>query len=325
MRRSRLDFIRIYRLLRSFLRNKISQFSSECEKHRGRPHTYDDTLIIALWLFQTLWRLSYRETLETVSKVGFSVPALSTYHYRIRKIPISVLQELLEQTREAVFRRHKGKWQSLMVDGTGYGFRDRYALKWFRGTEVRLVQSHVRLVLLVVVDDKGKAVVLGGAVGSPYASEVELLRRILARKSALPSLPLVGDRVYDSIDLLQQIQKLGAQPAIRIKTTWCYSIRHQLRQISHRGWEKWGSQRYRIEGVSGSIKIKVNSVFPLFREDLAMKRALAAAVLYNLNLLAILTIILIKAHIIICFLFIPPISTSLHIFEHSPTEHTENT
>jgi hypothetical protein len=120
----------------------------------------------------------------------------------------------------------------LMVDGTGYGFRDRYALKWFRGTEVRLVQSHVRLVLLVAVDDK---VVLGGAVGPPYASEVELLRRILARKSALPSLPLVGDRVYDSIDLLQQIQKLGAQPAIRIKTTWRYSIRHQLRQISHRG------------------------------------------------------------------------------------------
>jgi hypothetical protein len=116
---------------------------------------------------------------------------------------------------------------------------------------------------------------------------------------------------------LQQIQKLGAQPAIRIKTTWRYSIRHQLRQISHRSWEKWGSQRYRIEGVFGSIKIKVNSVFPLFREDLAMKRALAAAVLYNLNLLAILTIILIKAHIIICFLFIPPISTSLDIFEHS--------
>jgi len=107
-----------------------------------------------------------------------------------------------------------------MVDGTGYGFRDRYALKWFRGTEVRLVQSHVRLVLLV------KAVVLGGAGGPPYASEVELLRRILARKSVLPSLPLVGDRVYDSIDLLQQIQKLGAQPAIRIKTTWRYSIRH---------------------------------------------------------------------------------------------------
>jgi len=113
--------------------------------------------------------------------------------------------------------------------------------------------------------------------------------------------------VYDAIDILDQIQKLVAQPAIRIKTTLRYSIRHQLRQISHRGWEEWGSQRYRIEGVFGSIKIKVNSVFPLFREDLAMKRALAAAVLYNLNLLAILTIILIKAHIII-----PSIPTSLH-------------
>jgi len=118
MRRSRLDFIRIYRLLQSFLRNKTSPSSPECEKHRGCPDTYDDTLILALRLFQTLWQLSYRETLETVSKAGFSVPALSTYHYRIRKIPISVLQELLEQTGEALFRRHKGKWRSLMVDGT---------------------------------------------------------------------------------------------------------------------------------------------------------------------------------------------------------------
>ena len=107
------------------------------------------------------------------------------------------------------------------------------------GTEQRPIGiemvSSVRLVLLVAVDNKGKAVVLGGAAGPPYASEVELLRRILARKSALPSLPLVRDRVYDSIDILQQIQKLGAQPAIRIKTTWRYSIRHQLRQISPSG------------------------------------------------------------------------------------------
>jgi hypothetical protein len=176
----------------------------------------------------------------------------------------------------------------------------------------------VRLALLIAVNEKRKAVVLGGAMGSSYASEVELLRRILARKSALSSLPLVGDRVYDSIDILDQIQKFGAQPAVRIKTTWRYSIRDQLRQISHRGWEEWGSQRYRIEGVFGSIKIKVNSVFPLFREDLAMKRALATAALYNLDRLALLTLILIKIHLIICFLFMPPTSTFSHTFRTLP-------
>jgi hypothetical protein len=79
--------------------------------------------------------------------------------------------------------------------------------------------------------------------------------------------------------------------------------------------KEWGLQRYRIEGVFGSIKIKVNSVFTFFREDLAMKRALAAALLYNLDRLAVLTLILIKAHLIIRFLFIPPI---FYIdFEHS--------
>jgi len=119
--------------------------------------------------------------------------------------------------------------------------------------------SSVRLVLLVAVDNKGKAVVLGGAVGPPYASEVELLRRILARKSA-----------SIEADFPSGLGKMGIAKVQDRRVFW-------------------------------SIKIKVNSVFPLFREDLAMKRALAAAVLYNLNLLAILTIILIKAHIIICF------------------------
>ena len=70
--------------------------------------------------------------------------------------------------------------------------------------------------------------------------------------------------MYDAIDILDQIQKLVAQPAIRIKTNWHYSIRHQLRQISHRGWEEWGLQKYRIEGVFESMKIKVNSVFTFF-------------------------------------------------------------
>jgi hypothetical protein len=109
MRRSRLNFTRICSSLQSFFWNKTSSSSLGCEKHRGRPHTHDNTLILALWLFQTLWRLSYRETLDTVSRAGFSVPALSTYHYRIRKISILVLQELLEQTGIALFRRHKEK------------------------------------------------------------------------------------------------------------------------------------------------------------------------------------------------------------------------
>gem|GEM_PF-2751604 len=72
-----------------------------------------------------------------------------------------------EKTGEFLCRNHEGEWQVLL-------FNERYALKWLRGKEIRLVHSHVRLVLLAIVDGGGRGVVLGGAVGPPYASEIEI-------------------------------------------------------------------------------------------------------------------------------------------------------
>jgi len=77
MRCSRLKFPRIYSLVCDFLKEK----APSTPKRRGRPRIF-----IALWLFQTLWRISYRETLETASKDGFS-------DYRVRKYPLNLLQE----------------------------------------------------------------------------------------------------------------------------------------------------------------------------------------------------------------------------------------
>jgi len=91
------------------------------------------------------------------------------------------------------------------------------------GFKIRLVHSHVRLVLLAIADVRGKGVVLGGAVGPPYASEIEMLRQILDRRTYLPALPVVGDRGYDAVDILERLQSLGAQPALQMKATWRYS------------------------------------------------------------------------------------------------------
>jgi len=143
----------------------------------------------------------------------------------------------------------------------GYGFNERYALKWLRGEEIRLVHSHVRLVLLAIADVRGKGVVLGGAVGPPYASE--------DRRTYLPALPVVGDRGY-------------------FRSPTCASDESDLALLlaSHKSWEKWKARRNRIEGLFG--------VFPLFREDLALKRALASAVLYNLDRLVTLFLFFLK-------------------------------
>ena len=79
------------------------------------------------------------------------------------------------------------------------------------GFKIRLVHSHVRLVLLAIADVRGKGVVLGVAVGPPYASE--------DRRTYLPALPVVGDRGYDAVDILERLQSLGAQPALQMKAT----------------------------------------------------------------------------------------------------------
>jgi len=146
----------------------------------------------------------------------------------------------------------------------------------------------VRLVILALVDDQGRGLLLGAAVGPPYASEIRLLREMLDTLEDPPPLPVVGDRGYDAVDLLERLQPRGARPALPMKGTWRYALRHPLRQASQKGWKRWGRRRYRVEGFFGQMKLKLGAVFPLLREDLAMRRALAAAVLYNLDRLALL-------------------------------------
>jgi len=85
--------------------------------------------------------------------------------------------------------------------------------------------------------------------------------------------------------VLERLKELGGEPCLQMKGTWQYGVKHPLRKESQKNWERWGKYRYRVEGFFGCMKQKVGSVFPLLREDLAMKRALAAAVLYNLSLL----------------------------------------
>jgi hypothetical protein len=58
-----------------------------------------------------------------------------------------------------------------------------------------------------------------------------------------------------------------------------------LRRMSFENWERYRRKRYRIEGVFGSMKLKVGSSFTLIREDLAKKTAIACAILWNLYMI----------------------------------------
>ena len=99
--------------------------------------------MLTLWLYQTLWRASYQEVLEEARQCGFPTPALSTYHDRVRQWPLDLFQTLLTQVGRALAGQNPAAWRVLLVDGTGFGFQDRYALSWRRGETLRQVRAHV--------------------------------------------------------------------------------------------------------------------------------------------------------------------------------------
>jgi hypothetical protein len=52
--------------------------------------------------------------------------------------------------------------------------------------------------------------------------------------------------------------------------------------------ERYRRKRYRIEGVFGSMKLKVGSSFTLVRKDLAKKLVIVCAILWNLYMIILL-------------------------------------
>jgi hypothetical protein len=89
-----------------------------------------------------------------------------------------------------------------------------------RGTQVREVNSHVRLVSLVAVDERGRAIILGCEIGGPYASEVNMLKKILEALEDLPRIPFIADKGNDAVDVIERVIKFGCELAIEMKQTW---------------------------------------------------------------------------------------------------------
>jgi hypothetical protein len=148
-------------------------------KKKGRPQKYEDALIITLWLFQILNNYSYRETLEKAKDEGFNVPSLCDYHYRVKQLDDELLKNILEECANLLLEDKQ--ILCYIADATGFGFGDKYKLNWERGTQIRTVQSHVRLEVIMVVDENKRKIITAVEAGGPYESEIEMLRKALNR------------------------------------------------------------------------------------------------------------------------------------------------
>ena len=194
-------------------------------KKKGGPQKYEDALIITLWLFQILNNYSYRETLEKAKNEGFNVPSLCDYHLK------SILKEcaklLLEDKQILCY----------IADATGFDFGNKSPtpatpkLNWERGTQIKTVQSHVRLEVIMAVDENKRKIITAVETGGPYESEIEMLRKALKKLQPQKGLPFIADRGYDAVDIIEGLLDRGFEPAIRIKEAMRMSIRHPLRKL----------------------------------------------------------------------------------------------
>ena len=286
MRRSKLRLKIIYKITRSIINERPLVF-------RGRPKIYSEALIISIFLYQTLKDLSYREALEEASDILGLKPALSTYHYRVSKIPEKFLKILLQELARRLLKKEH-RFSFFISDGTGFSYHDIYPLKFLRGSEIRKVKAHIRVVPIIGVTSSGKRIIIIAETGGPYASEVKLFLKALEDIDPVifKAECFIADKCYDSIKIMERLLEIGLKPAIKVKESFRQKIKHSIRKGSRILWERWGRNRYLIESLFGTIKVKIGSHFRVKKEEIARKRGLATFVLYNMYLLVIFLYIL---------------------------------
>ncbi len=276
MRRTAIKPKLLYQLTKEYIKSRPRRTYPQ----GGRPRIYDDALILTIAAWQNLHQFSFREALEYCEDFFVELPTLSTYHYRLEQLSSDVAQGFIEYLGTKIAQNAPKRVRFCIMDGTGFSYSDCYPMRLFRGTEIRQIAAHTKVVTLAGVYGQHRYVI-SALAGPPYASEIRLVRALLAK---LPAKTIVlGDKGYDCLDIMETIVQQRCHPAIAIKQGRRGAIQDPLRLRSKRNADNPAIYKKRtlIEGLFGNIKQKMSSHVRVFSLHIAQIFVLLRLALFN--------------------------------------------
>jgi hypothetical protein len=289
MRRTTIKPKRLYELAREYMALRHVPISNP---EGGRPRSYDDALILTIACIQNLNQYSFREALEFCEDYFKELPALSTYHDRLALLTSDIAQGFVEYTgkkvKEALPNNKKTsekKGRLFVVDGTGFSYHDIYPMQLHRGTEIRKIKSHVKIGALIGFVGK-KRYVVSASAGKSYAGDTTLIQPLLENLEKGRG-NILGDKGFDSIQIMATILEKGYLPVIPIKGHRWHSAKDPMRIASNKRASVWRvyKQRTLVEGLFGNIKQKLSSHIRIFKLEIAKTFALLRFALLNVSVL----------------------------------------
>ena len=254
----------------------------------GRPRSYDDALILTVACIQNLHQFSLREALEFCSDLFPELPTLSTYHYRLSKISPKIAQGFIAFLGNKIENVPKvdapQKGRIFIMDGTGFSYHDVYPMKLYLGTEIRKIRTHVKIAALLGLAGK-KRFVVSAKAGRAYAGETKLTEpQIKALPNGKGS--VLGDKGFDSIEIMRIVMSKGYRPVIPIKHDYRHEAKDPLRIQSDKNAQKpIYRKRTLIEGMFGNLKQKLSSHIKVFKIEIAQTFALLRFAILNMTVL----------------------------------------
>ncbi len=141
MKAKRLNFQQLLKLTKNYMHRRgqaLVRYLHPFKTKRGRPTKYPDDLILTLLFLQVAWKLSFRD-LEHFAVQTFgreNVPDFSTYYYRLKKLPPTLLIDFLNFISRRLLGKYHRQVRFLIVDGTGFKYDELYPLKILRGHKI---------------------------------------------------------------------------------------------------------------------------------------------------------------------------------------------